>query len=82
MKFTILGYDIEISMGREQTESIKKKQRATGFSSKPWTKEDIAKLQDMVNRELTSIGMARMLSRTRASIYGAIHRFKIVKQDD
>jgi len=90
MKFKMFGYQIEFKFEKavpkdvtlklkepeEKTQKIKK----TGFSSKIWSEEDIAYLQDMVDRNKTYVGMARMLNRTVPAVKSAIRRFGIKKK--
>ena len=72
MKFKIFG--IEFSIIADKV--VEPKVYTTGYSSKTWTKKDVAKLINMYKRGKTPVGMARMLSRTSNAISTKLWKLK------
>ena len=57
-------------------EQEKSKKPKGGFTSKPWSGEDLEKLIKMYERGLSAVGIARALGRTRSAITSKLWKLK------
>ena len=82
MKFNVFGLEISFSKVKENIDTLGKlyevepKKHATGYTSKVWSQEEVDKLIDMNSRDLTIVGMARMIGRTTNAIHNKLWKLK------
>jgi len=72
MKINIFGYTLSLT----ETVVPKKKHVRVGYSSKPWSNEDTAKLIAMHKDGKSNVGCARMIGRTTNSINAKLWKLR------